>query len=535
VKDAFDDFEQIRAWWALWPDANVGIATGADSGLVIFVIDPRQGGEESYAKLQQELPSDTFAQLLKVRTGSGGSYLYFQHPGGYVQSQANIRPGIDIKADDSYVVAPSSRDVNGRVYCFASNSGLVCPPLPAALHDLICKEAQARVHSKPSSSPKPEPAFTASVDPGAGSSTSHPRPGSGRVLSSRRASEIQAEAIHWLWDQRIALGKLSLIAGEPGLGKSQVTTDIAAKVSSGGAWCTGEKCGPGDVLIFSAEDDASDTIRPRLEACGADLTRVHIIESVHHITGKRDQFFTLKQDLDVLGEKLLASPEVRLVIIDPISAYLGRVNSHNNAEVRGVLAPLAQLAAKYRVAVVCVTHLNKGSANHPASGGVNPLARVIDSTAFGATVLTAFLIAKDPAAPDRRFFLPLKTNISSTCAGLAFHIEPHVLACGIKASRVSWDNRPVTITAQEALSGPAQDEIDTAKETAEACVRVFDKEQASEMRSSGLIKSLAFHENIFLDGKAPIKRGGPGCLNRFSASISGASARVRLPSGVAAG
>jgi hypothetical protein len=165
-----------------------------------------------------------------------------------------------------------------------------------------------------------------------------------------------------------------------------------------------------------------------------------------------------------LAEKLLASPEVRLVIIDPISAYLGGVNSHNNAEVRGVLAPLAQLAANYRVAVVCVTHLNKGPANNPPPHGANPLARVIDSTVFGATVRTAFLIAKDTAAPDRRFFLPLKSNISSTCPGLAFQIEPHVLACGIEASRVSWENRPVTITAQEALSGPTPDEIDTAKE-----------------------------------------------------------------------
>jgi hypothetical protein len=461
VQEASADPDLTRRNWDKCPDANIGIPTGVRSGLVIFAIN--QGhGEASFKELQKDFP-DAFAARLGVRTGTGATHLYFECRSP-TPSLTDIRPGIDIKADDSYVVAPSSRDVSGRRYCFVSNSGLVCPPLLPALHDLICREAQARVHSNPSSSPKPQPGFTASVHPGPGSSTSKPPPGSGRVLYTRRASEIQAEAIHWLWDQRIAFGKLSLIAGEPGLGKSQVTTDIAAKVSSGGVWCTGEKCGSGDVLILSAEDDASDTIRPRFEACGADLTRVHIIDSVHHITAKRDRFFTLKQDLDVLAEKLLASPEVRLVIIDPISAYLGGVNSHNNAEVRGVLAPLAQLAANYRVAVVCVTHLNKGPANNPPPHGANPLARVIDSTVFGATVRTAFLIAKDTAAPDRRFFLPLKSNISSTCPGLAFQIEPHVLACGIEASRVSWENRPVTITAQEALSGPTPDEIDTAKE-----------------------------------------------------------------------
>jgi hypothetical protein len=98
VKDASDDPEQIRA--TEWPDANVGIATGAASRLVVIVIDPLKGGEESYAKLQQELPSDTFAQLLKVRTGSGGTHLYFEHPGGHIPCRAKLRPGIG-----GYVVA----------------------------------------------------------------------------------------------------------------------------------------------------------------------------------------------------------------------------------------------------------------------------------------------------------------------------------------------------------------------------------------------------------------------------------------------
>jgi len=88
-----------------------------------------------------------------------------------------------------------------------------------------------------------------------------------------------------------------------------------------------------------------------------------------------------------------------------------------------VLAPLSKLAADHRVAVVCVTHLNKGL----ATNATDPLARVIDSTAFGAAVRTAFLIAADKGNPERRFFLPLKSNISRACTGLAFKIEPHVL------------------------------------------------------------------------------------------------------------
>ena len=139
----------------------------------------------------------------------------------------------------------------------------------------------------------------------------------------------------------------------------------------------------------------------------------------------------------------------------------------------------------------------------------DPLARVIDSIAFGAAVRTAFLIVKDNANPDRRFFLPLKSNISSTCPGLAFQIEPHVLPSGIETSRVSWENRPVTVTAQEALTAPTQDDIDTAKETSEACVRVFDKEKAAELRSSDLIKLLALHETLCISAKELKKRLRP--------------------------
>ena len=437
--------------------------------------------------------------LLKVRSGSGRLQLYFLSPGGPVPSLHNFRPGIDVMADGAYVVAPPSRHVSGRSSRFVSNGNLLLPPLPAELRDLICREAQERVHSKASSSHQDQQGFTAGVQPGSGSSNSQPPPSSGRVLNSRRASEIQAEAIHWLWPQRIARGKLSLIAGLPGLGKSQVTTHMAAMVSSGGNWSTGEKCEPGDVFFFSAEDDHSDTIRPRLEAGGANLDRVHIVEAVHVKNAKRDRPFILKQDLDVLAETLIANPDVTLVIIDPISAYLSGVNSHNNAEVRSVLAPLAKLAADHGVAVVCITHLNKGLST-------DPLARVIDSTAFGTTVRSAFLIAADTKNPDRRFFLPLKSNISRICPGLAFKIEPHVLALSIETSRVVWEDRPVAITAQEALTAPTQDEIDTAKETAEACVRVFDKQKATELRASDLIKLLGMHENLFIGARELKKR-----------------------------
>ena len=556
VKDASAISQQIHKWWRWWPGANVGIATGVVSGIIVLDIDPRNGGDASLEQLRNEFP-DAFKELPEVRTGSGGAHFYFECRSP-TPSRAIIRPGIDVKADDGYVVAPPSLHISGSRYRFVSNSGLIPPPLPAALHDLILPKAQAqgggdasRTHEldslrvsdaiknlvregKPRGQ-RSEAIFAAIramikaghgdeeiiavlVDP-ANRLSEKPRdkglvwltgeikrarekpdrlnspeapPGSGRVLISRRASEIQPEAIHWLWPQRIAQGKLCLIAGPPGLGKSQVTIYCAAIISSGGTWCTGETCEAGDAFLLSAEDGPADTIRPRLEACGAHLDRVHVIEAVRD--KQRDRFFNLNSDLEALAAALTARPGAKIIIIDPISAYLGNVDSHNNADVRGVLAPLAKLAADHGVAVVCVTHLNK-------SPSTDPLARVIGSTAFGAAVRTAFLVGLDNMNPERRLFLLLKTNISRRCPGLAFRLEPYVLIPGIETSRVAWDAESVTITASEALTPSTPDEIDDATEIVRASIRIFDIEKATELRSSRLIELLKEHEDLSINPK----------------------------------
>jgi len=520
VSDASDDTEQIRAWWAQWPDANVGIATGADSGILVLDIDSNRGGDRSYEQLQNEL-TGAFAELLKVRTGSGGTQLYFDCRKA-TASRASIRPGIDVKADGGYVVAPSSLHFSGGRYHFLSHGRLVPPLLPVELHDLIVGGAQAgasgaempqvkpdslRTSDKiddPDGQPKgqrseaisagvrakPDQDGPAASAPGTGPAAS--APGTGPALISRLASQIQPEAIRWLWPHRIALGKTCLIAGPPGLGKSQVTIYLAAITSKGGTWPTGEVCTAGDVRIFSAEDDAADTIRPRLEACGANLDRIHIVEAVTHNQGERT--FNLKRDLGALTAKLKTTPDAKLVIIDPISSYLGGVDSHNNVDVRAVLAPLAKLAADHGVAVVCVTHLNKGTSD-------DPLTRVIGSTAFGAAVRTAFLITPDKANADRRLFLPVKSNISRNCDGLAFRVEAHVLPSKIETSRVAWEAGSVKMTASEALSPSTRDEIDEAKEVAEACLRVFGKGNATELRASDLINLLAMHETRSISAK----------------------------------
>jgi len=278
----------------------------------------------------------------------------------------------------------------------------------------------------------------------------------------RRMSDVQAKPIRWLWPGRIARGKVSMVAGHPGLGKSQLTANLAAIVTTGGIWpVDNTPCEPGNVIFFSAEDDAEDTIRPRLEAAGADLDRVYILDAVLDETGLRPRSFNLATDLPRLGEMLSHIGDVALVVIDPITAYLGGTDSHKNADIRALLSPLGGLAAKHGAAIVCVSHLNKG-------GNGEALLRVTGSLAFVAASRAAFLIARDKEDNNRRLFLPIKNNIGKDESGLAFSVESHSLPGGIETSRVSWEGEPVTITADEAMAPQGDPEersaLDDAKE-----------------------------------------------------------------------
>jgi archaellum biogenesis ATPase FlaH len=177
-------------------------------------------------------------------------------------------------------------------------------------------------------------------------------------IVSRRLSEVEPEELDWLWLERVPLGKLTLLAGDPGLGKSFLTLDMAARVSRGEPWPDDPATlqPVGSVILFSAEDDLADTIRPRLDKADADVSRIMAVEGVQWSDAEHDEsgvrHFSLENDLPRLEELITENPGTRLVVIDPISAFCGRTDSHKNSEVRALLSPLAQLASKHSVAVV---------------------------------------------------------------------------------------------------------------------------------------------------------------------------------------
>jgi RecA-family ATPase len=246
-----------------------------------------------------------------------------------------------------------------------------------------------------------------------------------------RLSDVEPEQVLWLWPGRIPLGKLTILDGDPGLGKSMITCDLAARVSTGREMPDGEKGdldGPAGVVLLSAEDGLADTIRPRLHAAGADCTRIAALTHVVDETGLMKA--PNVANLDEI-EKAIATTEAKLVIIDPVVAYLpGNAKSHNDQDVRRVLAPLAELAERKGVAILMLRHLNK------APGG-NPLYRGGGSIAFIGAVRSGLLAAQDPEdeTGQRRVIASTKSNLALTSQALAYH----VVTADNGAARIEWD------------------------------------------------------------------------------------------------
>lgn len=251
-----------------------------------------------------------------------------------------------------------------------------------------------------------------------------------------RASEIAPEPVSWLWPGRIAVGKQTLIAGEPGLGKSQLATAIIAAVTTSGYWPNSEGRAPlGRAIILSSEDGIADTIVPRLIAAAADLSRVEIISAVCNEDGDR-RTFNLQADLNLLEAHIKANSDVRIIDIDPLSSYMGAIDSHKNTDVRSVLEAIGEMAARHHVAILGITHFSKGA-------GQRAINAFIGSVAFIAAARSAFAVMKDPSDETRRLFLPVKNNLAPLGHGLAFRFSQRLVATAAGqtvASAVSWDN-----------------------------------------------------------------------------------------------
>jgi putative DNA primase/helicase len=259
------------------------------------------------------------------------------------------------------------------------------------------------------------------------------------------AVDLEPRAVDWLWSGRVPLGMITMFAGDPKLGKSYVTLAMAAALSRGLPLPMSDRPNhPGSTILMSAEDDPARTIAPRLIAGGADLTKVHILESVILANGS-EALPPLRADIDAITAAASRLGDCRLIVIDPVSAYLRGVDDNRNSALRGVLTPLNRLAEQLGAAVVLVSHLTK-------AGSTNGKHRVLGSIAYVGACRANHLFVADPHDPTGRRVLMLDngSNVASPASTLAYTIEDHE-----SGPRIEWSHEPV-ITAIGGLCKPAR-------------------------------------------------------------------------------
>jgi AAA domain-containing protein len=247
-----------------------------------------------------------------------------------------------------------------------------------------------------------------------------------------------------------------VLDGDPGMGKSTVALTITAKVSTGSPFPDGTRPDPAEVIVLSAEDEIGDTIRPRLEAAGADVNRVWVLPDVRE-EDKKPRPPELPLDLDRL-EAMVKDRGAALVVIDPLMAFLsGAIDAHRDQDVRRVLASITYMAARTGAAVLIIRHMNK-------SGGTNPLYRGGGSIGIVGAARSGMLAAPDPDDDSRRILAVTKANLAKEPPALAYRLiedERYGVA------RITWDGA-TSHKAADLLRLPAREGQDDAPARHEA-------------------------------------------------------------------
>jgi len=240
----------------------------------------------------------------------------------------------------------------------------------------------------------------------AANETGASRGGGGAQLVIRKASELKAKPIKFLVPGRIAFGKVTLIGGRGGDGKSTLIRSLAAAASAGRCALGMQYDAPAPikVLIMETEEGPEDTILPGLAAEGANLERIGLLEGIK-CGGRNSNFMLMPEHIELLKERLRQSREIKLIIIDPIASYVGqlRINDSRAAELRTVLDPLNQLAEETGAAIIILAHLNKGTGD--------AVDRIAGSAAYRDAVRCAYLVAVAHDDPDKRLLMPIKENL----------------------------------------------------------------------------------------------------------------------------
>jgi hypothetical protein len=489
LKSATLEIDQLRTIFGS-SDASIGLLC---DGFWVLDCDGAEGIQDLEALVQSfgELP-----RTPTVETGGGGLHYYFKADRRVSKNQTRIKgKSIDIRTTKGAVVAPPSLHSSGKVYRWTTPPDVPLAAAPEWLVDFIVSKSDsvqgafvfedldlatapgvgegsrndqlcrlvgshlARLGDTPEllrlatewgsrcdppmESSRVEKTVAnlvakhyANGNANNGNREDNVEADSTLDLYVRSFRSIESKPIEWLWKSRLALGKITLLTGDGGVGKSMLTCDLASRISTGASLPDGGIAPLGDVFFIGAEDGAEDTVRPRLDAAGANVDRIHLIQGPKPKGEEIASQVDLSRHIGKLDRLLASYPDAKLLVIDPIMDYLGAAtNSDKATDVRRVLSPLRSLAEKYQVAIVAMNHLNKGG------NGKGPKSRSLGSGAFVQVARIELRVVEDPEDPDRRLLLPVKNNLAAA-PGLAYRIHSGSNGAGFAV----WEEGTVDIS-----------------------------------------------------------------------------------------
>jgi hypothetical protein len=279
----------------------------------------------------------------------------------------------------------------------------------------------------------------------------------GREIESQRADRVKIRPVNWLWNLRIPSQTLSIIFGVPGAGKSTLLCGIVGHITTGTDWPDGSVCPQGIVLIVNGEDPKDTVLVPRLMAAGADLSRIELISTI--VKDGDERFgLNLRQDLKGIERLVDKTPEAKLLILDPINAFLGGTDAHRDVDIRSVLGPLAELAERRDIAIVMVCHNRKSTEG-------SPMDLVMGSRGYAGAARSILFVARDPET-DAGLMAPVKTQYGKLGCALSFKVDEVRLESEegtVVTSRTTWtgtsnkDARAILQSMRGADSGSSKD------------------------------------------------------------------------------
>ena len=274
--------------------------------------------------------------------------------------------------------------------------------------------------------------------------------------------QAKAQTVQWLWPSRIPRAMITLLCGDPGIGKSFLTTWLAAKLSRGEALPdslpNSEKI---STIILAAEDSPSFAIKPRALANNADCSRIHVFIGA---------VFNIQDDIKKLTAAVEKDKSIKLIVIDPLNSYIGKTDYLKDPDVRIALMPLVRFAENQNIAILAVVHLNKRE-------DLSSIYRIGGSIAFTGVARSILAISKDEEDGERRLLMPLKINYAKKPAALAFRIQDDL--------KLVFENEPIEANVDEAFSKQRREEVSESN---------FINEWLKDMLSAG-----AMNFNILLE------------------------------------